>query len=36
MGPWSTGSNAAIVIDPKTGVVSEGADLRVEAYALAW
>jgi gamma-glutamyltranspeptidase/glutathione hydrolase len=35
-GPWSLGSNAAIVVDPKTGVLSAGADPRVEAYALAW
>jgi gamma-glutamyltranspeptidase/glutathione hydrolase len=32
-GAWSLGSNAAIVIDPKTGVLSAGADPRVEAYA---
>ncbi|PYV10254.1 MAG: gamma-glutamyltransferase [Acidobacteria bacterium] len=35
-GPWSLGSNAAIVIDPKTGVLAAGADPRVDAYALAW
>ena len=35
-GPWSMGSKAAIVVDPKTGVLSAGADPRVEAYALAW
>jgi gamma-glutamyltranspeptidase/glutathione hydrolase len=34
-GPWSLGSNAAIAIDPKTGVLSAGADPRVEAYAWA-
>ena len=33
--PWSLGSSAAIVIDPKTGVLSAGADPRVEAYAWA-
>jgi len=33
--PWSLGSNAAIVVDVKTGVVSAGADPRVEAYAWA-
>jgi gamma-glutamyltranspeptidase/glutathione hydrolase len=33
--PWSLGSNAAIVVDAKTGVVSAGADPRVEAYAWA-
>src|SRR5215510_9407186 len=33
--PWSLGSNAAIAIDPKTGVLSAGADPRVEAYAWA-
>src|ERR1700756_941879 len=36
VGPWSLGSNAGIVIDPQTGVVSAGADPRVEAYAWAW
>jgi gamma-glutamyltranspeptidase/glutathione hydrolase len=35
-GPWSIGSNGAIVIDPQTGVLSAGADPRVDAYALAW
>ncbi len=35
-GPWSMGSNAAIVIDPQTGVLSAGADPRVDASALAW
>ena len=34
-GPWSMGSNAAIVIDPATGVLSAGADPRVEAHAWA-
>jgi gamma-glutamyltranspeptidase/glutathione hydrolase len=34
-GVWSLGSNAAIAIDPKTGVLSAGADPRVEAYAWA-
>ena len=34
-GPWSLGSNATIVLDPKTGVLSAGADPRVEAYAWA-
>jgi gamma-glutamyltranspeptidase/glutathione hydrolase len=33
---WSLGSNAGIVIDPATGVLSAGADPRVEAYAWAW
>lgn len=33
---WSKGSNAAIVVDLKTGVLSAGADPRVEAYAWAW
>ena len=33
---WSLGSNAAIMIDAKTGVLSAGADPRVEAYAWAW
>jgi gamma-glutamyltranspeptidase/glutathione hydrolase len=36
LGPWSIGSNGAIVIDPQTGVLSAGADPRVDAYALAW
>lgn len=35
-GPWSLASSAAIIIDPKTGVLSAGADPRVEAYAWAW
>jgi gamma-glutamyltranspeptidase/glutathione hydrolase len=34
-GPLSLGSNAAIVVDPKTGILSAGADPRVEAYAWA-
>jgi gamma-glutamyltranspeptidase / glutathione hydrolase len=34
--PWSLGSNAAILIDFNTGVLSAGADPRVEAYAWAW
>jgi gamma-glutamyltranspeptidase/glutathione hydrolase len=34
--PWSLASSAAIIIDPKTGVLSAGADPRVEAYAWAW
>jgi gamma-glutamyltranspeptidase/glutathione hydrolase len=33
--PLSLGSSAAIVVDPKTGVLSAGADPRVEAYAWA-
>jgi gamma-glutamyltranspeptidase/glutathione hydrolase len=35
-GPWSDGSLAAIVIDPKTGVLNAGTDPRTEAYAWAW
>jgi len=35
-GPWSSGSLAAIVLDPKTGVISAGTDPRTEAYAWAW
>ena len=35
-GPWSLGSNAVIMIDKTTGVLSAGADPRVEAYAWAW
>ena len=34
--PWSLGSNAGIVIDGNTGVLSAGADPRVDAYAWAW
>jgi gamma-glutamyltranspeptidase/glutathione hydrolase len=34
--PWSLGSNAGIVVDHKAGVLSAGADPRVEAYAWAW
>ena len=34
--PWSLGSNAGIVLDAQTGVLSAGADPRVEAYAWAW
>lgn len=33
--PWSLGSLAAIMLDPETGVLSAGADPRVEAYAWA-
>jgi gamma-glutamyltranspeptidase/glutathione hydrolase len=35
-GAWSLGSNAGILIDSRTGVLSAGADPRVEAYAWAW
>ena len=34
--PWSLGSNAGIVLDVTTGVLSAGADPRVDAYAWAW
>lgn len=34
--PWSLGSNGGIVIDSATGVLSAGADPRVDAYAWAW
>jgi gamma-glutamyltranspeptidase/glutathione hydrolase len=34
--PWSMGENAAIVIDPKTGMLNAGADPRADAYAWAW
>jgi gamma-glutamyltranspeptidase/glutathione hydrolase len=34
--PWSLASSAGIIIDAKTGVLSAGADPRVEAYAWAW
>jgi gamma-glutamyltranspeptidase/glutathione hydrolase len=33
--PWALGSSAAIVVDLQTGVLSAGADPRVEAYAWA-
>jgi gamma-glutamyltranspeptidase/glutathione hydrolase len=33
---WSLGSNAGIVIDAASGVLSAGADPRVDAYAWAW
>ena len=33
---WSLGSNAGIILDSKTGVLSAGADPRVDAYAWAW
>jgi gamma-glutamyltranspeptidase/glutathione hydrolase len=35
-GPWSQGSNAAIVVDLTTGVLHAGADPRCEAYSSAW
>jgi len=34
--PWSLGSNGGIIIDSATGVLSAGADPRVDAYAWAW
>jgi len=34
--PWSLGSNGGIVVDSTTGVLSAGADPRVDAYAWAW
>lgn len=34
--PWSLGSNASIIVDHARGILSAGADPRVEAYALAW
>jgi gamma-glutamyltranspeptidase/glutathione hydrolase len=33
---WSLGSNGGIVLDVNTGVLSAGADPRVDAYAWAW
>lgn len=36
VGGWSLGMNAAIRIDPDTGVLSAGADPRADAYAVAW
>jgi gamma-glutamyltranspeptidase/glutathione hydrolase len=35
-GPWTQGSNGGIVVDRVNGVLSAGADPRVEAYAWAW
>jgi gamma-glutamyltranspeptidase/glutathione hydrolase len=35
-GPWAGSSLAAIMVDPRTGVLSAGADPRTEAYAWAW
>jgi gamma-glutamyltranspeptidase/glutathione hydrolase len=35
-GPWTMGSNGAILIDLTTGILNAGADPRVDAYALAW
>ena len=35
-GPWSQNSSAGIIVDRATGVLSAGADPRVEAYAWAW
>ena len=34
--PWSLGSNAGIVIDSMTGVLSAGGDPRIDAYTSAW
>jgi len=34
--PWSLGSNGGIIVDTNTGVLSAGADPRVDAYAWAW
>jgi gamma-glutamyltranspeptidase/glutathione hydrolase len=35
-GPWAMGCNAAIVVNTSTGLLSAGADPRVDAYAWAW
>ena len=35
-GAWTQGSLAGIVVDRATGVLSAGADPRVDAYAWAW
>lgn len=35
-GPWSMNATSAIVIDPETDVLSAGADVRGDNYALAW
>jgi gamma-glutamyltranspeptidase / glutathione hydrolase len=34
--PWSLGSNGGVTVDVDTGVLSAGADPRVDAYAWAW
>ncbi len=36
MGPWTLGSNAAVVIDWARGVIEAGTDPRCDAWALAW
>jgi gamma-glutamyltranspeptidase / glutathione hydrolase len=36
LGPYSIGSNAAIVSDAQTGIVTAGADPRNNAFAVAW
>jgi gamma-glutamyltranspeptidase/glutathione hydrolase len=36
LGPWTQGSNAAIMFDWENGVLSAAADPCVEAYAWAW
>jgi gamma-glutamyltranspeptidase/glutathione hydrolase len=35
-GPWSMNATSAIVVDPVTGILSAGADIRGDNYALAW
>ena len=35
-GAWSMNATSAIVVDPETGVLSAGADIRGDNYALAW
>ena len=35
-GAWTLGATSAIVIDPKTGLLSAGADPRGDNYALSW
>ena len=35
-GAWSMNATSAIVVDPETGVLSAGADVRGDNYALAW
>ena len=36
VGPWTLGSNAAILIHPRSGSLAAGADPRANALALAW
>ena len=35
-GAWSMNATSAVMVDPETGVLSAGADVRGDNYALAW